>query len=148
MTRNLVSTEGGQVIVRSPGPQGVQGPPGDVPGDRAIIAGTGLTGGGDFSEDRTLAIASGGVGTTQLADEAVNESKLGPGSVTAGKLGEASVATSKIVDGAVTSAKIADATIVDADVSASAGIAPAQGCGHGGGSVPPDPSRHGADWWR
>ena len=126
MTRLIVKDEGGQVIVRSPGPQGVQGPTGDVPGDRAIIAGTGLTGGGDLSEDRTLAIASGGVGTTQLADEAVNGAKLGPGSVTAGKLGEASVATAKIVDGAVTSDKIADATIVDADVSASAGIDPAK----------------------
>lgn len=36
------------------GPAGPQGPAGDVHGSRKITAGTGLTGGGDFTADRTL----------------------------------------------------------------------------------------------
>lgn len=42
-----------------------------VPTSRTITAGTGLTGGGDLSADRTLSIAAGGVGPTQLASGAV-----------------------------------------------------------------------------
>lgn len=46
------------------GPTGAQGPPGDVPGTRQIATGTGLTGGGDLSADRTLAVAFGTTNTT------------------------------------------------------------------------------------
>lgn len=64
-----------------------------------ISAGTGLTGGGNLSANRTIGIKNSGVGTTQLAD----------GSVT----------TAKIADGAVTSAKIADGTIAIGDLNSS-----------------------------
>lgn len=43
---------------------------------RQIIAGTGLTGGGVLSADRTLGISAGGVGATQLADGGVSQTKL------------------------------------------------------------------------
>ena len=43
---------------------------------RQIIAGTGLTGGGVMSADRTLGISAGGVGATQLADGGVSQTKL------------------------------------------------------------------------
>lgn len=63
----------------------------------SISAGTGLTGGGDLTTNRTISIKSGGVGATQLASNAVT--------------------TAKIKDGAVTSAKIADGTIVIGDLN-------------------------------
>jgi hypothetical protein len=50
-----------------PGPQGAQGPPGPI---NNVVAGTGLTGGG-MTPTVTLAIANGGVGTPQLAAQAV-----------------------------------------------------------------------------
>lgn len=62
-----------------------------------ISAGTGLTGGGTLSKNRTISIADGGVGATQLASNAVT--------------------TAKIKDGAVTSAKIADGAIVIGDLN-------------------------------
>ena len=39
---------------------------GEVPPTRTITAGTGLTGGGDLTADRTIAIANAGVGASQL----------------------------------------------------------------------------------
>lgn len=38
-----------------------------VPTSRQVIAGTGLTGGGQLTQDITLSVASGGIGTVQLA---------------------------------------------------------------------------------
>ncbi len=38
-----------------------------VPTTRQVIAGTGLTGGGQLNQDITLSVASGGIGTVQLA---------------------------------------------------------------------------------
>lgn len=64
----------------------------------AVGAGTGITVNAD-----DVAIAAGGVNTTQLADNGVT--------------------TAKIADGQVTSAKIADGTITDADISGTAAIA-------------------------
>ena len=51
-----------------------------------VTAGTGLTGGGDLSANRTLSVASGGVGTTQLADSGVTTAKIANSAVTSAKL--------------------------------------------------------------
>jgi hypothetical protein len=48
-----------------------------VPITRQVIAGTGMTGGGQLSSNVTLSIASGGVGTTQLANSGVTAGVYG-----------------------------------------------------------------------
>lgn len=40
---------------------------GGVPTTRLVATGTGLTGGGDLSADRTISVSDGGIGATQLA---------------------------------------------------------------------------------
>jgi hypothetical protein len=54
-----------------------------------LTAGTGLTGGGNLSANRTIAIAAGGVGTTQIADSNVTTAKIADANVTAAKLATA-----------------------------------------------------------
>lgn len=53
-----------------------------------ITAGTGLTGGGDLSANRTVSIAAGGVGSTQLADSGVTTAKIADSAVTPAKLSQ------------------------------------------------------------
>jgi hypothetical protein len=77
-----------------------------VPTSRLITAGTGLTGGGDLSADRTLTVAYGSTGTTACVG---NDARLSD--------------TRTPTDNTVTSAKIVDGAIVDADINASAAIA-------------------------
>lgn len=48
-----------------------------VPTTRQVIAGTGMTGGGQLSSNVTLSIANGGVGTTQLANSGVTAGVYG-----------------------------------------------------------------------
>ena len=43
----------------------------EVPAARIIAAGTGLTGGGNLTQDRTIAVANGGIGDTQLDNSGV-----------------------------------------------------------------------------
>lgn len=81
-----------------------------------ITAGTGLTGGGDLSASRTLAVS---FGTTAGTAAQGNDARLSDTRTPT----DNTVSTTKLIDGAVTSAKIADATIVDADISGSAAIA-------------------------
>lgn len=48
-----------------------------VPTSRQVIAGTGLTGGGQLTDNVTLSIANGGVGTTQLSTTGVTAGQYG-----------------------------------------------------------------------
>lgn len=94
-----------------------------------VSAGTGLTGGGDLSDNRTLSVAYGTSAGTACQG---NDSRLSDTRTPT----DNTVSTVKLQDGAVTSAKIADGTIVDADISASAGIAVSKlGTGKVTGSV-------------
>lgn len=83
----------------------VEGVGGGVPSSRAISAGTGLTGGGDLSEDRTLSLSSGSISSLGKADSAVQ-----PG---AGLAVLDSAAASKLT-GIETSADVTDAANVAA----------------------------------
>ena len=49
-----------------------------VPSSRLVDTGTGLTGGGDLSADRTISVADGGIGTTQLANDSITGAKIDP----------------------------------------------------------------------
>jgi len=94
-----------------------------------ISAGTGLTGGGNLSANRTLSVSYGTAAGTACQG---NDSRLSDTRTPT----DNTVSTAKLQDGAVTSAKIADGTIVDADISTSAGIAVSKlGTGKVTGSV-------------
>lgn len=67
-----------------------------VPKTTQVATGTGLTGGGDLTTNRTIGIAVGGVTNTLLAIS----------SVTTDKIADANVTTAKIADSAVTPAKL------------------------------------------
>jgi hypothetical protein len=74
-----------------------------VPTSRQVIAGTGMTGGGALSSNVTLSIATGGVGSTQLANSGV----------TAGVYGDATNIPVVTIDskGRVTAATTTPATV-------------------------------------
>ena len=55
---------------------------------RSISTGTGLTGGGDLSANRTISISSGGVSATELASNAVTTVKITDANVTPAKLSQ------------------------------------------------------------
>lgn len=88
---------------------------GAAPTSRTISAGTGLTGGGDLSADRALAIDAGGVDTTQLANNAVTLAKLQQIS-TDKLLGRATSGTGAVEEIACTAA--GRALLDDADAAA------------------------------
>ncbi len=95
---------------------------GGVPTSRLITAGTGLSGGGDLSADRTLSVAFGTSGTTAAVG---NDSRLSDtrtptdGTVTDAKIGPTGLTNSSISASAgIAKTKLASLAIVDADVSA------------------------------
>jgi hypothetical protein len=64
------------------------------------ITGTGaLTGGGDLSANRTIDVATGGIGSTQLASNAVTTAKITDANVTTVKIADANITAAKL-DGA------------------------------------------------
>jgi len=61
---------------------------GKVDTTRTITAGTGLSGGGDLSANRTISVASGGISATELASNAVTTAKIADAAITVAKLAE------------------------------------------------------------
>jgi hypothetical protein len=84
---NLTVDQQGRITAASNGTTG-------VPTTRNLTAGTGLTGGGDLSADRTFAIAAGGVGPTQLANTAVTPGSYTSSNITVDQQGRITAATS------------------------------------------------------
>ena len=80
-----------------------------------VIGGTGITANAD-----DIQITDGGVGTTQLAADAVTTAKITDANVTAAKLATDAVTTVKITDANVTTAKIADDAVTQAKIAAGA----------------------------
>ena len=95
---------------------------GAVPSTRVVAAGTGLTGGGDLSENRVIAIANGGVGFSQLANSGVSAGSYGSGSaipvLTIDEKGRVTSATSVSLS---ISGYVPDSRRVDTDASLTGG---------------------------
>lgn len=84
----------------------------------SITAGTALTlTYDDVAGTITLAVAAGGIGTTELADTAVTTGKLADGSVTTAKISDSSVTTAKLAADAVSTDKILDANVTTAKIA-------------------------------
>ena len=64
-----------------------------------------------------MGIATGGVGTAQLADVSVTTPKIADGGVTTPKIADGGVTTPKIADGSVTAPKIADGGVTTSKIA-------------------------------
>jgi hypothetical protein len=87
---------------------------------RSVTAGAGLTGGGTLAADRTLSIANGGVGTAQIADDAITTGKIAPGAVGTTDLADSSVTDGKLA-GSITPSKVTGTAVVQARTVATTG---------------------------
>lgn len=79
-----------------------------VPTSRQVTAGTGLTGGGDLTADRSLSVQYGtSAGTAAQGNDTrlANERTPVDGSVSTAKIADSAVATAKVANGAVTKVK-------------------------------------------
>ena len=75
------------------------------------------------TEDGTMGIGAGAVGTTELAADAVTNAKLADNAVQAENIAAGAVTNAKLAADSVQSANIVDGTIVNADIAATAAIA-------------------------
>lgn len=69
------------------------------------------------TSDVTIALAAAGVGSSELANDAVVTAKLANNAVTSAKIGNGEVATSDLADDAVSTAKIANSAVTDAKLA-------------------------------
>ncbi|MCU0293574.1 MAG: hypothetical protein MUF10_16565, partial [Thermoanaerobaculaceae bacterium] len=109
VTAQKVATTGGtsgQVLTVTSGGAAWQAVPSGSGGDiTAVTAGSGLSGGGTTG-DVALAVATGGITSTHIADATVATADLANGAVTGDKIADASVATADLANGAVTAQKV------------------------------------------
>lgn len=96
------------------GPQGVQGPIGQV--SDAELAAAVATLNATISAHH----AAGAISSTELAANAVTSGKINDAAVTSAKIADAAVVTAKINDAAVTSAKLVDNAVTAAKLAANA----------------------------
>ena len=75
------------------------------------------------TEDGTMGIGAGAVGTTELAADAVTNAKLADNAVQTENITAGAVTNAKLAADSVQSGNIADGTIVNADIAATAAIA-------------------------
>ncbi|PIY43378.1 MAG: hypothetical protein COZ06_22995, partial [Armatimonadetes bacterium CG_4_10_14_3_um_filter_66_18] len=76
----------------------------------AVLAGTGLTGGGDAG-DTTLQVATAGITSALIADGAITTGKLADAAVTSGKIADNAITSSRIADGEVKTTDLADSGV-------------------------------------
>ncbi len=109
VTAPKVSTTGGttgQVLTVTASGAAWQAVTSGTGGDiTAVTAGSGLSGGGTTG-DVSLAVATGGITSSHLADSTIATADLATGAVTSDKIADSTVATADLANGAVTAAKV------------------------------------------
>lgn len=82
-----------------------------------ITAGSGLTGGGVLSANRSISIASGGVVASMLAVNSVSSNAIQSNAITSSKIASDAVTGSKIASETITADNIADGTITGTQIA-------------------------------